>query len=267
MKIAILGGGLASMYAVLACNEAGIVPDVYVKDFPSTYGTVYLKNIPNVLKSKVKPQSVKTIPTGKREYYIKKQWRDAPEDYKSSFPEREFELSAFNPAEVSKEVFEKNRCKIIKCKDLTDQDVFGFSRMYDFVFKSFRSKTFLEGLRVIGAIVKFPCLVFNEGYMDVPNLVVYDGTPSSFTTRISFLFGKKYIELSPRTPYTAEELSILYPGAFVTYIEDIAPISDPIKCTDNIPNVISIGRIATMKRSMLAEDSFDIVKEKLNVNI
>jgi hypothetical protein len=260
-QVAIVGGGISSMYAILACNTLGITPDVYVKDFNIQPGAVYLRHVPSISEMNLKTHTVRTIPSGTREAYILKQWSTYPIEYSSSFPEAQFDSEVYSPREVMKWIMENGKGEILKCGKLEDRDLENLSEQYEFVFHSFPSSISMEFLQ--SYMVKIPVISYEESE-NLNNVVSYDGHAGSIFT---ILFGTKYMEITPRCYFERSELVKLFPGANVNLISDLSPWT-PKNAVSNISkNIIPIGRLATGNRSDLAEDVFKNVVEILHENL
>jgi hypothetical protein len=263
IKVAIIGGGISSMYAALACRSLDIRPDVYVKQYNVQYGAVYLRHLTSEIEERLTKYSVKTIMTGNRQAYIRKQWSSYPTNYSSSFPEKESDSVIFSPKEAIDLVL-NDHCRIIKCNDFDDFDLRELSNRYDFVFHSFPTERTRELFR--NYMIRIPIIAY-EGFDGSPNVVSYDGHPGSIFTRISILFGMKYLEITPRAYFGEEELKELFPGGKVSFVTDLTPWTPKDSVSFISDKIIPIGRLATGNRSHLGEDTHRQVLEILNENI
>ena len=261
MKIAIVGGGLAALNAVFACNANGIIPHVYVKDIPISLGAVYLRYIPRYLEKEFRKQKISTSFIGTREAYILKQWIDPPKEYKSSFPEKAFDEYAYDPRPIL------SRCmtdsKMIRRIDVPNgvsvEELGYFSKVYDYVFYTFPLPSVLKCISA--EIKRIPTILFEGTSKDLPNRIIYNGDPESFLARKSIIFGNEVLELSSRMEFTRSELERLFPGSKISFQMDFAPSISGIKLVmESIAeNVIPIGRYARVERSALAHDAGSIV--------
>lgn len=266
-RIAIIGGGISSMYAILACHENGIKPDVYAKEISPPVGAVYLRFLPKFIKEEFEFFDIKTLFSGDRKSYIIKQWSKYPKSYKSSFPRCEFVSKGYNPIKVLKRVFED--CTLMDYiklnSDMTDEDIEEMSYEYDFIFHSFPSKSSRKLMSKY--VVKIPILVKDE-YPTDRNYVFYNGDPNSIVVRESSLFGIKYIELSPRIDFSLDELSKLYPKFKIRFSYDLSPeiLDENLTLLDSSSrsNVFSIGRVGKFNRGELGNDTYSYVDRVLN---
>lgn len=258
-KIAIVGSGLASAYAVLACAENDIVPTVYAKEFVHPVGAVFLRWLPENLSKKFERYDVSFSSVGDRETYITKQWIDYPLNYESSFPENEYHIPGYDPNEVLSYIFKFSNMVKIQSIDhnLSDMDLFNLRDIYkfDFVFYSFPS------FDIMNKYSRFLHRIFileeKNYYPREENYIVYNGEKFDIRVRESTLFGKRYTELSQRVPYTKNELEHIFSNCKINEINDISP-NCPVPDIQE-SSIIPIGRAARMDRSILAEDSYSMV--------
>lgn len=265
MKVAIVGGGLASMYAILACADKGIVPDVYTNTWESPVGAVYLRWIPERMVSQFNQHIIYTYGYGSREIYIQKQWGlSFPDHYKSSFPEESVEIGyGYNPADLFDWIAGKEKINVhITDKKFDLQDLNKLSESYSVVFHSFPCGELLDTLHKYMIPIKVMSKENNANYI----FIDYDGKRDSIVTRRSCLFGFEYLEMSGQASFNPEYLSSVYKEYTSKTILDIHPnilhlkdMSIPRKFGKLIP----IGRLARMERHLLANDNYSIVTEEL----
>ena len=67
MKIAIVGGGPSAIFAILACEKSGIVPDLYIREMRIQPGAFWFHWIPDILIPLVKPSRIYISSLGSKE--------------------------------------------------------------------------------------------------------------------------------------------------------------------------------------------------------
>lgn len=257
--VAIVGSGASSIYALLACNDMGIIPTIIAN--PNSLriqpGSYWLKWLPRNVSRKFDAFFVKVSKIGTREGYISKQWPEHPESYRSSFPDQQSEEFGFNPYEVLPTILlENNRYNFLSSKDklITDADLADLGAKFDYVFHSFPTEKCKNENSSI--LKKIPVKVSKISYPS--NWVIYDGTPSKFT-RVSLLFGHKFIEY----PHYETSMQTNREGE-VIWVQDIAPTSIAPNMHQIKENVIPIGRFGRMDRRLLSHDSYKLVQGVIN---
>lgn len=279
-RVAIVGGGLSSVYAILACNECGIKPDIFIKDVADPVGAVYFSFLPEPVKKRFKAVNITMSMKGTADCYVRKQWQEIPPSYYSSFPKEQHIVEGYDPVNVMKRIFASLRsCNRIELDhNMNEADLIGISSSYSYVFHSFASRSVRDAYSKY--VVMFPVVIqFAGGYQfldesqlpnkyNFNNMIIYDGTPESIVVRESFLFGKRYLELSPRNDYSKEELEIIFPRSTVRMLYDLDPSVDvSAEDLDKLriaPNIIPIGRAARFSRKDVAYSTFYQVRRLLN---
>src|SRR3990172_8148399 len=186
-KIAIVGGGPSALFAIMACADCGIVPDVFYRELRLQPGAFWFHWVPDWIDSVVSSSSIKINSVGTRRDYIEKQWKNPPESYTSSFPEKTRLEEGYNPKEVSKLIFESHLFNRIPLEEnLTDKDLFGLKkRRYDLVFHSFPTSDARNAYNDL--FVRFPTITtVHPGNGVFSNSVIYNGFRDSEIVRSSF---------------------------------------------------------------------------------
>lgn len=269
-RVAIVGYGASAMYAVLACNDKGIIPTVYARTLTIPKGAFWLYSLPVEVGRKFINHKIRIASIGKREVYISKQWNieDLPKTYKSSFPEKEeIRTNGYDPSTVIPYILsDSKRCRVERInRNFGDQDLQLLSKPYDFVFHSFPSSKlrsmfseYIEKRKVITIPSKD---AITSGYINsLENTVLYDGTYGNIFVRKSFLFDTVYLELGNyECKPLVEHILDSIPNSSLSFFPDIKPNSVP-----NYPYhvqgrhgvIIPIGRGATFNRSELSHDTY-----------
>jgi len=267
MKVAIVGGGLAAMYAVLACTDHHIIPTVYTNSMMRPSGAVFLRWLPERVAKEVDKFCIQIQFVGNRLGYIQKQFLEPGIEnvYASSFPDTEYIRKGYDPDILYNHIIQEENYRRIDVKRLFEwEDLDHLSSDYDRVFYSFPSG---DILRLLGKyIVRIPVASRDTNEMYSKNKICYDGIADSLFVRVSTLFGKESIELPRRENLTQLELNKLFPRYSVNFIPDIHPsilyLKD-IEIPRKFGKLIPIGRLARMERHLLSEDTYPIVSEEL----
>ena len=269
MKIAIIGSGLSSMYAIMACNRYEIKPHLFIRDIKIQPGAFWLKFLPTIWNLKFEQAKTKISISfkGSVEEYIEKNWKDSdlPDFYSSSFPNSlNYFETGFNPEEIYLEfmskygMFEGHDL----LENLSDLDIATMCEKFDLIFYSFAS----ERCRLLNSklIGKKLCIKIKSNDR-INNWVLYDGDPYSYFVRISNLFGFKYLELKDGS-LSADALNqiLVMSGVNSTVIcfDDLKP-SVEINPYPPCSNAIPIGRMGTMQYRTMAHDAYEIVLKEI----
>jgi hypothetical protein len=260
--VAIVGGGLSSMYAIMACRDRDIEPTVFVKDSNPSFGAIFLYSLPTSIAWKFKQYNIQFNSKGVRDSYIMKQWKDAPMTYLSSFPAYPRVETGYDPSEVYTYVFKNLIYKPLD-RPLDSRDLVRLAEEYEIVFHSFVAGDFLDVFVVRSAI--FPILEIPYDDRASCDTITYDGSPESIIARKSWLFGREFLELSRRINYSQSELQKMFNPKSIFMARDLIPGDDYSQESEGLGDrIIPIGRIARLNRAELAHETYDVVIEALN---
>ncbi len=254
MKVAILGSGPSAAFAVLACRQRGIEPDVISQKDGHTdqSGAFFLHWLPEdfVIVSGIAPIEVEWVPLGEAEQYSIKQWGSA---ISTSFPEQARVEKMYSSHELVR-VWDTVRVKIAK---LAAGDVEKACSIYDKVFHTFPINI---GDR---RIVHFP--VMDTRVQLSSNRILYNGRKEDKWTRCTIAFGRMSYEFPVDSINPLLEPPPVASHHFEVHrLRDIPPGTVPMRPDERaFPNLIPIGRFATLDRKMLSHYAFDIVQHHL----
>lgn len=106
----------------------------------------------------------------------------------------------------------------------------------------------------------FQRVIFSdEPYVQVPNMIVYNGRESDRWYRTSCLFGKCSTEYAIHGEDRDAEASLTLPGRR----EGIKPISNNCSCWSSYPNFIRVGRFGTWRRGVLVDHAYHQAKDRI----
>jgi hypothetical protein len=263
-SVAIVGSGISSLYAILACNENGIRPDLFSTDYSykRLVGSVWLKWIPEWMERYFMKEKINIRKIGSESFYVEKQWGNI--EIISSFPVENTVEFGYNPFTVSSFVFSNlsNFREIFRLKEsLKDLKLMELSKQYDILFHSFPSENTLK--ENFDILVDINCLITKIKCLD--NEVLYDGT-NSFMVRSSKLFGFEYIECIPYIEQSSFSETFKYRlnSSNGFKFKDIKPKGIPY--VYNLKrNIVPIGRLGRMERKLMAHDNYSLVKKYLSL--
>lgn len=257
-RIAIVGGGASAAYAILACEEHGIKPDVYIDQLRVQPGAFWLKWLPERLENSFEKIMVMINSGGTREEYIKKQWENPPKNYKSSFPETQFVEWGYSPQEVLYDIFRSERATFFQLDEpLQDSDLLRLSADYNAVFHTFPSTAMKEKHKEL--LVNTLATV--EDGEPIFNSVYYNGIQGTPVVRESFLFGHLFIEFAPtQIGYNRAKAT----GLKIIPFKDLRPTSENPVIEQLSSDIFPLGRLAQFDRHLQSHDSYATVKKILN---
>lgn len=262
-NVVIIGFGSSAMYAIVACNDFGIVPTVLANEINVNPGAFWLKYLPSRLMDGSIQERIVVTKVGDRENYIKKQWGEIPKGYKSSFPEHEFIEYGYNPQHTIPYVLSKCDFKQKDSGILKDKDILSLGKKYDLVLHSFPSE--LSKVHLGSMMVKIPVSLSNYN-PEQGNRVIYNGREKDFVVRVSYLFGNKYTEYSSHYMDTKDldsKTNRFSQQSNVVYIDDLKPINMNLSVPILSHNIIPIGRLGRFDRTVLAHDTYYLVENIL----
>lgn len=258
MKVAILGSGPASAFAVAACHERGIIPDVYTDRPPRVdqLGAFFLHWLPPLLERYAEEAAV-TVEwraVGEAENYTRKQWA-VP--YTSSFPKFAREERMYNST-VLQHVWNLSPFYTV-LPPLSDADLLNMGTEYDFVFHSFSSGAAGRTRK----LTWFPVLSFRSED-ERRATIIYNGCLQDRWVRLTRAFGRVSIEY----PRDQAELAMREDEVFASMrfdkLRDIHPEVRPLSEADRLAdNILPIGRFACWDRKQLSHESYAIVRDAL----
>jgi hypothetical protein len=262
-RVTIIGGGPSAVYAIVACNDYGIVPTVLSSGINLNPGAMWLHSIPERFAEGSKQERIVVTRVGERENYIKKQWGEFPRGYKSSFPEYEHVEYGYNPQHTIPYILSKCDFEHFPCGNLTDKEIITRSKQAELVFHSFPSEL---GRKHLGYMMaKIPVSVSTYDVKQ-GNRVIYNGREKDMVVRVSYLFGKKSTEYSAHYMDSKDldaKTNKFSKHDNVVYIDDLKPTN----LTYTVPylayNIIPIGRLGRFDRTVLAHDTYYLVEEIL----
>jgi hypothetical protein len=245
-KVAILGFGPSSLFAIVACNEMDIIP-VVITDRPATcpVGAFYYHKIPPSFEPMVRKDEIKFTYIGNEAAYLQKQWGD-PFVY-SSWGRYNLEYG-YNPQDFYTAV--SRECTFILETDniIVPESLPELSRIY--------SKIFCSVVMHTRHFASIP--VSMEITQGSENKIEYNGNAEDLAVRTSDLFGIRYVEYPPNRDIQ---------GGILTYIKDISPLSKPGINIDIPANITMIGRNAMFRRDELAHNAYERVLDELRRSI
>jgi hypothetical protein len=265
MRVAIVGGGLSSMYAILACIDHGITPEVYAGSFDSPSGAVYLRWVPKRMEDVFKSHVIYINGYGTRDVYIQKQWGlDYPETYRSSFPESSVEtVRGYDPSDLFAWISEKERINLnIIDHWMSWSDLDNLAQEYSVVFHSFPCGELKDSLSKYMTPIKIAIKKTESSN----NSIDYNGKKDSIVVRRSCLFGYEHLELSGQISFKDDFMRAIFKDYTIKTINDIHPNILHLRNVE-IPRkfgkLVPIGRLARMERHLLADSAYGLVAEEI----
>ena len=246
-NVAILGFGPSSMYAIMACNDLGIKPEVICIGQPKyPAGTFYLHWLPKSVRRFISEEEIVYRYMGTEDQYLINQYgtKNAGKSSFGRYSDCLF-VPGYDPQRVMAFVEEKLSYSVVAIPSrLEDWEVAILCEKYSKVFCSFA----LEG-----AIHRY------DPFMLIPvvaekndlehNVIVYNGTTDHDWVRKSYLFGMCYTEYASGNVPTS--------GNLVTVIDLKPHVTGSI--SSGLENLTLIGRLACMDRKVLAHDAYQKV--------
>jgi hypothetical protein len=258
-KIAIVGGGPSAVFAIMACKDLGIKPDVFAPGLGNNLGAFWFHWVPPVWEKFTLKVPIKIKFVGDREGYIKKQWEgyDIPNSYVSSFPEEEKEVFGFNPLRLTKDLNESDFFNLNRIdRNLSKDDLLRLGNEYDLVFHSF--PTMQAAQENSDLIFSLPILI--ETSTDPLNYYTeYDGLLLNKVSRRSNLWGWKFTELRP-IKHTDPDNWIEKRGMTVSFVKDLVPFDRSVNFFPLHERIVPIGRLARFDRKALSHDAYNLVR-------
>jgi len=260
-KVAIVGGGPSSWFARMACFHAGIVPTVFVRSEVNPPGAFWIHELPDFAHH-LPMFKISVRSSGSREIYKRKQWGniDLPENYRSSFPDLEYETYGADPSTVRSFVdSELAHERIILEGNLNDEDLSSLKDTYDEVFYTFPSE---RSKRENSEFFRFIPIFSTQTPVADRHIkeIFYDGRSQSSVVRFSEIWGMQFREYQViRYPSQVDKFA----KSNCVFIPDIIPTDrklSPLSPEGTTP----IGRLACMNRTMLSHQTYEIVREKLS---
>lgn len=262
-KVAVLGSGAASAYAVRAALDCGA--DVTVHAFADKPGggppgAFYLHWLPPSVANKTRQHDIFIHGTGMEIGYRTKQWGDfASQVSSSSFPTDSYLELGYDPIAIN--VLAAGAKRVIIDKPLTDREVDWLRNDYDIIFQTFPTQA---SLSTQPPYLKYYIVLSGIGADPDQNYIEYDGTHTVPWVRLSQLWGKRYLEFPKGMSWESiTEWSSLWANSLHVEVKDFHP--DTEIQVSRLTGVSLIGRWATWNKRWLSHMAYDYVVHKIKL--
>ena len=280
MKVAIVGSGPSAAYANAAVRELDLVADIYGRQpLPNErFGAFWLRFMPTGFTA-VKPVPIRISYVGTKEQYLRKQWGGYDETWSSSF---QGETSPDAVTYKEEYYYPEKDVWSWLCdggqwsgpnsvpKDLNE--LRGLLKDYDVIYCALKNlpewhfgSVWYEGhVRREGNAILVRDLCTPDLLLELPAQCVYNGL-SSAVARCTLLDGQISLEI-PSYQDESRWRRLVEPFRWAATVDDIPPwVKPPTYQVD--PNIVPIGRWATLDRSALSESAYHAVKLDLSRRI
>jgi hypothetical protein len=264
-RVAILGGGLSSLYAYWGCLDAGISPgniELMVHERIEPAGAVFMYQCPIPLF----PSELLSILIGSCDNYSVKQWK---ENRRTSAHERFMEGTQ---KEVGEPIWDPTTVipilwslipNVRRVGLFTPEDLTTISMSYGAVICTFPNKETREDYKRNGYIVSIP--IYSRDIASQDYICIYNGDLNIPWVRQTIVPGRSYTEYPF---YTDQKFVEQYEdfrgngGGEIKHSIDLKPdtpgLSDA-ECTEN--NLFRVGRLAMFRRGYLSHMArYDVAK-------
>lgn len=246
-KVAIFGSGLSAAYVHAACVDNGLEADIFtdrsLNEKPDFSMPIKVNWLPSWVTAPQYP--IWLFGLGTKQDYLARMGRNGGT---TDFPVTgRTELAAYNPADILEQLLPP-LLKVVLGR-FTDDEIFSIAENYVHTFVTFP----MEMSKINRKLVYY-YIYYVRGAMkvDVPNMVIYNGTSAFPWTRFTHYWGTYMWEYSHlEYPNGAPKP---HPQAALKQIFDIAPGVQEF--FSPVPNITMVGRWARWSKSVLAQDAY-----------
>lgn len=253
-RVLIVGTGPSAAFAVQACKDLGILPEVWGERPPhfTQAGAFFIHWLPESIQGE--PIPVLITSKGSAKNYALKQWGS---EINTSFPEKT-RVENWHSSVCLADVWAG--LKIVQRK-VQDLDLYEASQRYSWVFHSFPLTFHSVKRKTLG----FPAL-FGTPNRQNGVRVQYNGSLLEDWVRLTDSFGRRTLEFPVGT---SEEILSEYEGGFQSKpkrveLRDLPPEMVPVEPSEFLqPNLVPIGRWSCFDRKMLSHSTYGRVRGML----
>ncbi len=256
-KVAICGSAPSAAFAVMACKEMGIFPEVFSTDQPriSQAGAFFLHWVPDYLRL-LFPEAQTEVTwqgIGTARNYVIKQWG---RDFGSSFPEESRTEVMFDSC-CLKEVWSHQVVNLVP--RLLDTDLFRLAGEYDWVFHTFSS----QAASLTRDLTMFPVLTYRSKEPE-RNYILYNGDLRDRWVRMTRCWERISIEFPRNQAEIIRAQDPVYAAMELNWLRDIHPEVPAVSGNEWLsPYIVPIGRFAEWNRKRLSHEAHQVVQALL----
>ena len=264
-KVAVLGLGMAGVYAAKAASDNGCFVQVYQHgktQFP--LGAFWQHWVPPDIAKVVPATSIKMIPEGTASDYMSLQWGRVPNNHiKSSFPAKTKVVAGYNPEKVLAAMIPENVMTLEN--PISTEEVFLLCEQYDFVFQTFPAEYSYSAQK---PLIPFWTSVLYDSCDPEINEVWYNGKGEGHIVRSAKLWGNQYFEFPKYLSY--EEIRKVTPAGVLEKmvfqeLKDMSPFTVGFQPSVYSPsNLHFVGRWAEWNNKRLTHQVYAVVEEIIN---
>lgn len=251
-RVAILGGGPSAAFALQACRDRNVAPEVFANEHTQPRGAFYVHWVPETVSRRSRYKlPVYWLGMGSAGRYVEKMWGEKL--LSSSFPEEPRVEQGYHPS-ILTELW--GLYPLRPTTSLRDRDIRAMSPRYDLVVQTFPSE---EGTRRRpNRATSFP--IWWKEIPESPFLMLWYNGGEGAWVRQTMGCGIWSIEFP--TSYELD-MEIAASGWTIAQGRDLKHFTRPYT-TGLASNVLLVGRYARWDRKFLAHHTYQLVLDAID---